>query len=379
MRPRRSLSPLLALFLVCACAPRSTEAPPGDAGPAASASAASTSLPAAEITPSAAPSSSAPAPTPAPITLRVSAVGDCTLGGDVRGAAALSPFDAVIAAHGGDLRYPFSGVLALLESDDVTIANLEGTLTTSNEPIEEGPFHFRGKPEYAAMLREGSVEVVNLANNHSHDFGARGYKDTVKALRAAGVGATGYSLVDTRTVKGVEVHNLGFTGGDPVMIKRVRVAVAARKKPENLVIVSFHWGLEGSAEVIDVQRALGRAAVDSGADLVLGTHPHVIQGIETYRGRRIVYSLGNFVFGGNVNPTDKEAIVYVASFTAADGRIVPSGEEIVPVRITTAPERNDFRPVVLSGEARERALARVASASEGLDGARIRSKALRPR
>lgn len=373
MRPRRSLSPLLALLLGCACAPRSTEALPGDAGPAAPASAASTPLPAAEV----APSSSAPIP--APITIRVSAVGDCTLGGDVRGAAGLSPFDAVLAAHGGDLRYPFSGVLALLESDDITIANLEGTLTTSNEPVEEVPFHFRGKPGYAAMLREGSVEVVNLANNHSHDFGARGYQDTVKALRAAGVGATGYSLVDTRTVKGVEVHNLGFTGGDPVMLKRVRAAVTALKKPENLVIVSFHWGLEGSAEVIDVQRALGRAAVDSGADLVLGTHPHVIQGIETYRGRRIVYSLGNFVFGGNVNPTDKEAIVYVASFTAADGRVVPSGEEIIPVRITTAPERNDFRPVVLSGEARERALARVASASEGLDGARIRSKALRPR
>ena len=109
------------------------------------------------------------------------------------------------------------------------------------------------------------------------------------------------------------------------------------------------------------------------------THPHVIQGIETYHGRRIVYSLGNFVFGGNVNPTDKEAIIYRASFTAADGRVVPSGEEIVPVRITTAPERNDFRPVVLAGEARDRALARVVTRSEGRGGAKIRSKALRPR
>jgi poly-gamma-glutamate synthesis protein (capsule biosynthesis protein) len=241
------------------------------------------------------------------------------------------------------------------------------------------PFHFRGKPEYAAILREGSVEVVNLANNHSHDFGARGYQDTLKALRAAGVGAAGYELVDTRTIKGVEVHNLGFTGGDPAMLARVRSAVAARKTPGNLVIVSFHWGLEGAHEVIDVQRALGRAAIDAGADLVLGTHPHVIQGIETYGGRRIVYSLGNFVFGGNVNPTDKEAIIYRASFTAEGGKIAPSGEEIVPVRVTTAPERNDFRPVALAGEARSRTLARVATYSEGLDGARIRNKALGPR
>ena len=314
-----------------------------------------------------------------PVTIRVSAVGDCTLGGDAHTASSLGPFDAVIAAHGGDLRYPFSGVLALLQDDEVTIANLEGTLTRSFEPEEGLSFHFRGKPEYAAILREGSVEVVNLANNHSHDFGGRGYQDTLRALRDVGVGAAGYDLVDTRTVKGIVVHNLGFTGGDPVMLGRVRKAVAARKAPENLVIVSFHWGLEGVHEIIDVQRALGRAAIDAGADLVLGTHPHVIQGIETYRARRIVYSLGNFVFGGNVNPTEKEAIIYRASFTLTDGRMAPSGEEIVPVQITTAPERNDFRPIVLAGEARERTIARIATHSQGLDGAKIRNKALRPR
>jgi hypothetical protein len=377
MRPLWLRSALGALLLGLACGPGSAEELRVDAGPSASIPSASAPFLLASI-PSAS-ASAPPPPAPPPITIRVSAVGDCTLGGDVHGANARSPFDAAIDAHGGDLRYPFSGVLALLEDDDLTIANLEGTLTTASDPDGEVPFHFRGKPAYAAILREGSVEVANLANNHSHDFGGRGYQDTLKALRAAGVGATGYGLVDTRTIKGVEIHNLGFTGGDPVLLGRVRAAVAARKTAGNLVIVSFHWGLEGVHQVIDVQRALGRAAIDAGADLILGTHPHVIQGIETYRGRRIVYSLGNFVFGGNVNPTDKEAIIYRASFTAADGRTAPSGEEIVPVRITTAPERNDFRPVVLEGEARSRVLARLATYSEGLDGAPIRSKALRPR
>lgn len=311
--------------------------------------------------------------------VRVSAVGDCTLGGDVHSAASSGPFDAVIAAHGGDMRYPFSGVLDVLRDDEVTIANLEGTLTTSYEPQPGLSFHFRGKPEYAAILREGSVEVVNLANNHSHDLGGRGYRDTLRALREAGVGAAGYELVDTRTVKGIEVHNLGFTGGDPVMLASVQKAVAARKQPGNLVIVSFHWGLEGVHEIIDVQRALGRAAIDAGADLVIGTHPHVIQGIETYRGRRIVYSLGNFVFGGNVNPAEKEAIIYRASFALADGLLAQSGEQIIPVQITTTPGRNDFRPIVLTGEAREGVLARLAAYSDGLDGAKIRNKALRPR
>jgi poly-gamma-glutamate synthesis protein (capsule biosynthesis protein) len=368
VRPRAALG---ALVLTIACGPRSIAEPRDDAGPSASANASASAIPSASAPPPAA---------PPPITIRVTAVGDCTLGGDVQRAASRTPFDAVIDAHGGDLRYPFSGVLPLLADDDLTIANLEGTLTTASEPDAEVPFHFRGKPAYAAILREGSVEVANVANNHSHDFGGRGYQDTLKALRAAGVGASGYGLVDTRTLQGVEVHTLGFTGGDPVQLRRVRAAVAARKTAGNLVIVSFHWGLEGVHEVIDVQRAFGRAAIDAGADLILGTHPHVIQGIETYHGRRIVYSLGNFVFGGNVNPADKEAIVYRASFTAAaDGRMAPSGEEIVPVRITTATERNDFRPVALEGDARARVLARIATYSEKLDGAPIHSKALRPR
>ncbi len=100
---------------------------------------------------------------------------------------------------------------------------------------------------------------------------------------------------------------------------------------------------------------------------------------DAYHDRRIVYSLGNFVLGGNVNPADKEAIISRASFTLTDGKIAPSGEEVVPVRVTTAPERNDFRPIVLAGEARDRPLARLATYSEGLDGAKIRNKALRPR
>ncbi len=370
MRPRGWLSAVGTLVLGAGCG----------VGPAGSSSSgASTSTCTAGASTSASPSAEVVPSRSVPVTVRVSAVGDCTLGGDVQTESAIGPFDAAITAHGGDLRYPFSGVLGLLQDDDVTIANLEGTLTTSFEPEPGCAFHFRGKPEYAAILREGSVEVVNLANNHSHDFGGRGYQDTLRALGDVGVGAVGYELVDTRTVKGIEVHNLGFTGGDPVMLARVRRAVAAHKLPGNLVIVSFHWGLEGNHEIIDVQRALGRAAIDAGADLVLGTHPHVIQGIESYRGRRIVYSLGNFVFGGNVNPADKEAIIYRASFTLTNGLIAPAGEEIVPVQVTTAPERNDFRPIVLAGEARERTLARVAAFSEGLDGAKIRNKALRPR
>jgi Bacterial capsule synthesis protein PGA_cap len=116
---------------------------------------------------------------------------DCTLGDDFRGKALPTPFDLELCAHGGDLRYPFSGVLEVLKADDLTVANLETTLTRAKEPGHDGAFHFRGKPAYARILAEGSVEVANLANNHTSDFGVRGRADTIEALRAVGGGRRG--------------------------------------------------------------------------------------------------------------------------------------------------------------------------------------------
>ena len=136
-------------------------------------------------------------------------------------------------------------------------------------------------------------------------------------------------------------------------------AVAENKKPDNLVIVSFHWGIEGINRPIDNQTQLGRAAVDAGADLILGTHPHVLQGIETYKGKHIVYSLGNFVFGGHSNPADKDSIIYQETFTLKDGRVETTASSILPVRISSVTTRNDYRPVLLDGGEKERVLARV--------------------
>jgi poly-gamma-glutamate synthesis protein (capsule biosynthesis protein) len=163
------------------------------------------------------------------------------------------------------------------------------------------------------------------------------------------------------------VVNLGFTGGDPGLVQaEVGRAVAREKRGENVVIVSFHWGGEGSTEPNDDQRRLGRAAIDAGGDLVLGHHPHVIQGIETYRGREIVYSLGNFVFGGHSNPKDKDAIIYQATFAVRDGRAAPAGSRALPVRVSSVTERNDYRPVLMEGPEKERVLARLRAASEAI-------------
>lgn len=311
------------------------------------------------------------APTPAPRTIKLSAIGDCTLAVEFGlGDTTPTTFPCEYADHGSDPAYFFAGVLPVLSQDDLTIANLETTLTTAPSPAIPGRPRFRGKPEYTAMLVAGSVELVNFANNHAHDFGQRGYDETAKVVRAAGVGLSGNEFVDTRTIRGVEIVSLGFTGGDPVVLPSVVKRVKAAKTDKNLVIVSFHWGAEDVYSPNGVQLALGHAAVDAGADLVIGTHPHVLQGIETYKGRHILYSLGNFVFGGNGNPADKDSIIYQEAFVEKNGRMGPGEMTLVPVRISGLTTRNDYRPMLLEGAERERVLAKMKKLSEALPGAR---------
>ncbi len=290
--------------------------------------------------------------------LVISAVGDCTLGSDYRIARAPGSFNVEMDALGNDYRVPFSGVFDVLSKDDLTIANLETTLSSATTRID-APFVFSGKPEYAQILKEGSVEIVNVANNHSYDLGVAGYEETLSALSRHGVGAFGKGRVDRRVIEGVEVVNLGYTGGRSDIRDDVMRAVKKHKRPDNIVIVSFHWGIEGVNYPNDEQKLLGRAAVSAGADLVLGHHPHVLQGIERYKGRQIVYSLGNFVYGGHSNPADKESIIYQATFTSKDGRMQQSEARILPVRISSVTHRNDFHPVLLDGADKERVLARI--------------------
>ena len=314
----------------------------------------------------------APAPVTAPVprTILLSAVGDCTLAAELGMVRTPGTLPREFEDHGSDPAWFFSGVIGVLAQDDLTIANLETTLTSSMIPAVPGRPRFRGKPEYAAMLPAGSVELVNFANNHSHDFGQRGYDETVRVVRAAGVGLFGNEFVDTRTIRGVEIVNIGFTGGDPVILPDVVKRIKALKTASNLLIVSFHWGAEGVYDPNEVQLVLGHAAVDAGADLVIGTHPHVLQGIETYKGRHILYSLGNFVFGGHGKPSDMDAVIYQEAFAERDGRMGPGEMTIIPVRISSVTTHNDYRPVILAGEERERVLAKMKKLSEALPGGR---------
>ena len=140
------------------------------------------------------------------------------------------------------------------------------------------------------------------------------------------------------------------------------------KRQTNLVIICFHWGDEGKYYPNKTQVAIGRYAVDEGADLVLGTHPHVIEGIEKYNGKYIVYSLGNFIFGGNRNPSDKDAFIFQQTFTFDEAKslIESSNMNLIPISISSVKERNDFRPVILEGSEKDRVLKKIDDLSRSL-------------
>jgi poly-gamma-glutamate synthesis protein (capsule biosynthesis protein) len=301
----------------------------------------------------------------APNVITISAVGDCSIGDLHYGAGAPGSFAAEIAKAEAPMDYAFANVRKIFEYDDLTIANLEGTFT-ERKAWKNPVFSIRGNPEHARMLPRAGVELVDVYNNHSFDYGPEGHEDTKSALKAAGVGYFGKGVVDRREVKGMKVVSLGYLGGPEATMKQMLRDVERERGDRTIVIVSFHWGVEAFYATHPDQVRLGRAAIDAGANLVLGHHPHVLQGIETYKERHIVYSLGNFVFGANSQPKDMDSIIYQERFHIADGSVARVENSIIPVSISSSENRNDFRPRVLDGDEARRVRDKVADLSKKL-------------
>lgn len=301
------------------------------------------------------------------VTLRISALGDVALGQDNRFLYGDS-FDYVFEKKEGDYDYFFSGVVDLLSKDDLTIANLETTLSNETEKAEKydygNNYWFNGKPEYANILAAGSVEIANLANNHTYDYGQKGYDATKKALAEAGIGHFGYSEALITEVKGITVGMAGFNqlgnveqGLDMNVFKQeVEEMTTKLRKECDLVIAGFHWGKEYKYEQEALQKELAYLAIDSGADLVIGHHPHVLQPIEEYKGRYITYSLGNFCFGGNKKPKDYDTAIYQQAFVFDSENVLQLVQEpdIIPCSVSSANGVNNYRPKAADAEQRKR-------------------------
>ena len=296
-----------------------------------------------------------------PVSLTLSVVGDCTLGTDETFDYDTS-LNAYYENYGAD--YFLQNVKDIFSADDLTIANFEGTLTDSDER-EDKTFAFKAPASYASILTGGSVEAVNTANNHSHDYGDQSFDDTLAALDDAGIVHFGYDETAVMDVKGIKVGLVGiYELYDHLEREQQLKDNIAKVKADGaqLIVVIFHWGNETETVPDSNQTTLGRIAIDEGADLVCGHHPHVLQGIETYKGRNIVYSLGNFCFGGNSSPSDMDTMIYQQTFTIdADGVKKDNVTNIIPCSISSAAYDgyNNYQPTPAEGDEATRILGKI--------------------
>ncbi len=301
--------------------------------------------------------------------LTVSLMGDCTLGTDEAFNYDTS-LNAYFATQGAD--YFFQNVRPILEADDLSIVNMEGTLTESTERNWE-KFAFKGSPDFVNILSGSSVEAANIANNHSHDYGDQSFEDTKATLKEAGITPFGYDDTAVVTVKGVKVGLVGIYELNDHLERKQQLKdniAQVRRDGADLIIVVFHWGNERETVPDSNQMTLGHLAVDYGADLVVGHHPHVLQGIEEYRGRYIVYSLANFCFGGNSAPSDMDTMIFQQTFTLRNGEVLcDSNTKIIPCSVSSATGYNNYQPTPSEGSEAERILQKIEDLSSQIPAA----------
>lgn len=268
--------------------------------------------------------------------------------------------------------YPWLKVGGILKQADIAFGNLECPLTRAEAGgiLKNRNLIFKGDPENAKELKQAGFDVLNLANNHTMDYGPQGLEDTLKTLGETGIAALGGGMNPEEAAGPVFFKKAGMTIGflglsafppegyffsdekpDVARAGGVKTveAIEKAKKQCDFLIVSFHWGKEFDHYPGAEQKAMARSAVDHGADLVIGHHPHVLQGVEEYGGHLIFYSLGNFVFDRQIPEGTDETVVLVVA--VAGGQLKKA--EIVPVKI------GECQPYPAAGEDAEHILDRL--------------------
>ena len=280
-------------------------------------------------------------PEPVPEVFTLTFAGDCTLGTLYQYYNASGCFPSVI---GENYEYPFASVQDWFATDDFTMVNLEGPLTNEGTPAVKS-YTMRGDPKLVNILPAGNVECVSLANNHTYDFGEIGYENTKNALDSVGVAYAGdgeIRLIETERGLKIGILCVAFYIDPDFMASQI---AELKAQGAEIVVASFHWGIEGTYRHTYDQSSVAYAAIDAGANIVYGHHPHVLQGMEEYNGGMIYYSLGNFSFGGNDNPSDFDtALISQQVIRDIDGTVRLGECTPVPCRISSTDRRNDFQP-----------------------------------
>ena len=291
-------------------------------------------------------------PSSADTSLTLSFVGDCSIGKlQIHGYE--GTFDQYYDQFGP--AYFFRNVRPVFDADDLTIANFEGVLTNSNSRVPKG-YNIKGRPEFIRVIAESGIDAVSFANNHKIDYGQQGISDTIAAFDSI---ALPYAFDEhtalIHTDKGIDVglvaanfvHDAEDVSHASEYLYSGIASLKARQA--DLIIALVHWGKEGEHFPNADQQAVGHQCIDLGADLVIGCHPHILQGAEYYKERPILYSLGNFCFGGNRNPGNKETVIAQTVLRFSGQQLQSADLRILPARLSTATDHNDYCPVLLSG------------------------------
>lgn len=269
-------------------------------------------------------------------------LGDCTLGSNPYAYYAQQGF---VKTVGEDYAYPFANVISWLREDDLTLLNLEGPLCDSGNPVSKR-HTFRGPTAFVNILTENSVEAVSVANNHTLDYGQTGYASTKTVLTEAGIPfAEAGSTVVLTLEDGLQVGIYASTYESADREDLVAEITALKEQGVDVIIYAPHWGVENTFRPTEEQKQLGHLAIDTGANIVWGSHPHVLQPIEEYGGGMILYSMGNFSFGGNGAPKDFDtALVQQQILLGTDGIVTLGERTIVPCSVSSAVYYNNFQP-----------------------------------
>ena len=303
-------------------------------------------------------------------SLSIVAVGDIMMGG-----SALS----FIQKKGSD--YPFDSTRAIVNSADITFANLEAPFTSSGNVFKK-KFTFKVPPEYADGLLHTGFDILSLANNHILDYGRKGLLSTFHTLDSLGIAYVGAGRnrkeAEQEKILERDGWRVGFLaysltypeefwattnrcGTAYPEIKELKKSISSLRKKVNIVVVSFHWGSELMTHPKPYQKFYAHCAIDWGADLVLGHHPHVLQGLEMYHSKLIVYSLGNFVFGSYSSKV-RESIILKVCFDK-NGSLTTA--KVIPICVFNS--KVQFQPRLLHGTSKGKVIQTLNTISKKLN------------
>ena len=305
-----------------------------------------------------------PTPPPEPVitTVTIAAGGDVTWGGDNRWMG-YRAFWRIYNRENGDLSFFLRNVRDIFYAADIAVVNLEGTFTYETQFMPDRTWAFRAPPHIARAFTYGAVDIVSIANNHTFDFYEQGFLDTLAALEAENIAYFGNEFNTIIEINGINVGFFGFLMWHDTPEHRANIVAAItdlQERGAQLIIAYHHWGEMAQHRANAVQQALGHFTIESGAHLVLGAHPHRIQGIGMHNDRFIVYSLSDFSFAGHANPPDQDSFIFQQTFTFIDGVLQDDNDiHVIPIFLSNTRGANDFQPTPVHGHHAERIMERL--------------------